>query len=206
MRRNCFKFVLTLAVILCCLPAHAQRQTMGRPSLNAYVTLGWPGVDKFGVRGGGFTWCNFGFIGCTALGADFSIFPVDYNFHTDAIYDKEGMEIAPATDEAYRYSALDITAAQGYYFRVIGTRNRALIVNLGATLNEGVRLVPDAKIIEQPVTGFVMSADPELQIEFFPFHNVSFFVSAKAKMTFVNTLKVGNWFRYGFGFGTKVYL
>lgn len=206
MRRNCFKFILALAVVFCCLPSHAQRQTPGRPSLDAYVTLGWPGTNYFGVRGGGFAWRNYSFIGCTSLGLDFSLLPADYHFTHEPIYDKDGTEIAPYGEEDYHYTAIDLTAAEGYYLRLLSTRNRALIVSLGATLHEGIRICPDAKYIEMPMTGFVLSGEPELLIEFFPFNSVSFFVSAKARMTMVNTLKVGNWFRYGFGTGLKVYL
>lgn len=206
MRRNLFKYVLVAVLLLCSVGAMAQRQTMGRPSINAYVTLGWPGLDNFGLRGGGFSWRNYDFYGCTSLGADFSLFPAKYNLFTEAIYDKDGTLIAPEVNEDYTYTAFDITAAEGYYLRVVATRSRSFIVNIGATLHEGVRLVPDAKLIDQKMTGFIMAAEPELELEFFPFHNVSFFVSAKARMCFVNTLKAGDWFRYGFGVGTKVYL
>ena len=202
--------VLCAALLSFSESASAQRQTSGRPSLDAYVTLGFPGHERFGLSGGGLSWRNYGFVGYTSLGFDLSVSESELYIFEDGKVDSQGMEVAPAYEETVYLGTVDVRAAAGYYFRLLSTRDRAFIVSLGANLTAGARVVPDVKEyydhVSYPVSGFVMGVLPELVVEVFPFRNVSVFVSGKADMTFVNTQGLGDWFRYGFGAGVKIYL
>lgn len=217
MRKSFLLCALTVALLsFPMVPCRAQRQTPGRASLDAYVSLGWPSEGKFGVTGGGLFWHSHGFIGYSAMGLDLSVKPVSFSRHTEPVYDLDGNMVAPGSDETFVYRGMDLCLSQGYYFRIVSTRDRTLIVSAGINVREGARLCPDARALGNSAAGFVLSFVPDLVVEVFPFRSVSWFASVNCEMTAVDTMVLSGakqpampscpWFRYGFHTGLKLYL
>ena len=212
------KFVFAAIVFAACfVSANAQRQTPGRPSIEGQVLFG-EGLDgkKVAVSGGTITWNNYQYLFHTSFGAEVFFHP--YKFIEEAVYDRDGNEIAPAVEHVYR--AFDITGGAGYFIRALASRNRAFILSIGANLYTGVMYCNEISQFTKPQkatgadpeyynpTGYLLHLVPEAQMEVFPFSNVSIYVSARPRITLVNGL-VGHsdngWFHFSWGSGLKFY-
>lgn len=213
-------FVLKSAVVAACVfsflvPSFAQRHTQGRPSIEGQVLFGERMDNRFvAVNGGSVTWNNYQYIGHTSLGLEFYTHPQGFTVTVPAIKDDAGNILAPEDVSVNTHRAYDITAGGGYFFRVISTRNRFFIVSVGASLYVGVRHCKEigGYVKEQNTgkhyssTGFLLNAIPEVQMEFFPFSNISLYVSARPRICIVSTLAGSyDWFHFTFGSGVKYY-
>lgn len=198
--------LLTVAVLVS-LPvaSRAQRQTPGRPSLDGYVSFG-PG---FGVAGGGFYWCNYDFVGRTHFGLD--IFREAHGFTEEAIYSSDQTMVAPESD--YEFMATDVCGSVGYLYRLLAPRSRVIVLSAGGHLLFGAKAAPEMSNFKKSTTanysavGFFMGAVPEVQLELFPFRNVSLYVSARPRLRLFSSLGGrSDWFVFSSSFGAKVYL
>ena len=210
------KALTAAALMLCLVPAaHAQRQTMGRPSIEGQVIFG-EAMDykKVAVNGGSVTWNNYQYLGHTSIGLEFYTHPYDFVTVEDPIYDKDGSIIFPGATFVDTYRSFDITVGGGYFIRVLSTRNRALIFSVGASAYLGVRYCKEiSSYVKDETTGkhygsvgFLINIIPEAQLEVFPFSNVSLFASARPRFQVWDTMAGKyNWFRFTWGGGLKYY-
>ena len=211
------KRALTLIVVLICtsfiLPfaGWSQRQTAGRPSINAQVLFG-DGMRKGSVAVTGFnaTWSGYQRRTYFSTGIDFQTHP--YNSPVAAIYDSDGVEIAPASD--YTMRCYDVQAGAGFFVRAVSTRNRVFILSVGGSLYLGARIANEMKQFVKDKNsekkyngvGFIMYLMPEMVAEVFPFNNVSLFLSVRPRIRLVDgTGGQYGWFKFGAGFGVKYY-
>jgi len=195
-------------------PSFAQRQTYGRTSVEAYGSFGEIHANGymgyFLPAGGGFNVSKYDYNWRWVLGADVLCSPHDYN--EEAIYDKEGNLIAKS--QYHILESTEICGAAGFLYRVWATRSRSLCVSAGASLLLGIKAVPEMGKFYNPLTGdycktvgFFLAGMPEIQVEYFPFTNISFFGSLRPRMRMVEVLPgKSGWFRMNMAFGAKIYL
>lgn len=211
-------FLLLIGCVLACAACpsvFAQRQTSGRPSIDGKMLVG-VGSYKGPVyaAGGEIDWCNYRYLGHTAIG--FSVLLAPKNFTEPAIYSGDGEnKVLIAPENPHDMESIDMTMRGGYYFRLLSTRSRSVILSAGVCGNAGISwckqmssFVKDAeKDKRYGEVGFLLGVSPELLLEFFPFQNASLYLSAEPRIDIVNTLACkGNWFRFYFGAGFKYYL
>lgn len=193
-------FLLVLcfcAGVLC----RAQRQTPGRPSIDATFTF--DPIGK-GVYGGSVMWSNYQYLGHTSLGLEAMSHP--YYYTLPEVVLEDGTVVAE--EERLTLRCVDVTAGGGYFIRIVGTRSRSVILSAGINGFIGVRHCSGLSEYTKKKTGLLMYLVPELQLEVFPFSNVSLFVSVRPRMEVLNVVIAGAypWFNLNFGAGLKVYL
>ena len=204
-------FLFGAALLLVCFGASAQRQTPGRPSVEAYGSLAVSNPAYMG--GGGAFWCNHYFNGHTLFGLDY--LREHHGFYRDAVYAKDGetMVEAPIAD---RFWSNDICGSIGYMFRIWAPRSRVVVFSAGGSLLAGIRYAPEMEAYPVEVggdkmfspVGFYMGLVPEVQFEVFPFRNVSLYLSARPRARIYCSLggKDDGWFLFTSAFGLKLYL
>ena len=200
----------SIVFLLLSVEAGAQRQTPGRPSLNAQVVM-IPGAERMvAVGGGSVSWCSYQPTGHLALGAEVMYHP--YYLTLPEMLDDDGFVVAP--EEHLTLSAIDAGLGGGYFLRLLSTRNRAFIVSAGVSGFVGFRNCSALSRYEKPdgktykPNGLILYFVPELQMEVFPFSNISLFVSARPRLEALNLIIGGSypWFRFTWGGGLKFYL
>ena len=203
-------FALAVFFVVGLFPAFGQRQTNGRPSIEGQVLFG-EGMDykTVAVNGGSVTWNNYQYLGHTSLGVE--VFTHPYDFVLPAEYDGDIL-IIPELVETFR--AYDLTVGGGYFIRALSTRSRTLILSVGASIYAGVRYCREVGTYVKDESsgkkyssvGFLLNAIPEVQLEVFPFSNVSLYASARPRVCILSTLSGQyGWFRFSWGGGVKYY-
>lgn len=190
----------------------AQRQTPGRPAIEASVTFGGITGKPFFPTGGNVAWLSHQSLGHTSIGIDFNVTPSWYDFHRDAEFDDQGIILNPEVNERFNFDTYDVTAGIGYYFRLLAPRSRICILSAGAVLQFGVRCSP---FMSQFVksngknynsVGFLSTLMPELKFEFFPSTNCSLYLSCRGKIRLINGYGAsGDFARLYMGFGSVYY-
>lgn len=193
--------------LLLSLPALAQRQTPGRPSVEGSVLLGVS--PKFAAVGGSAFWCNHYYGGHTVLGLDVLSSP--HRLHEDAVYASDGTEVAPALDHSL--TGIQAAFVAGYRFRLIAPRSRVFILSGGADILVGAKYCEEMGSFVKSdgnayaKTGFFLGAAPELKAEVFPFRNVSLFVAARPRVRILCGLGGSDdWFTMSLRAGVAYYL
>lgn len=190
-----------LSVTFC----HAQRQTPGRPSLDLYASFGTASAVP---AGGGFFWCNYDYSGRTCLGLD--VFR-EWHGYTEPAIITGGKEVAP--EENYEFVSTDICASVGYMFRVLAPRSRFFILSAGGHALVGIKYLPDMSSFMKSddkaysSVGFYLGVVPEVQMELFPFRNVSLYGSVRPRARAISSMGGRDrWFNLSFAGGVKIYL
>ena len=202
--------VLALCGLLLLLPlsALAQRQTSGRPSLDLYGTLNLDQGVKF--AGGGFSWCNYDFRGRTVIGIDVYR---EYHGYTEAAVVSNGEIVAP--EVTHDFMATDACGSVGYMFRLLAPRSRWIILSAGGHLLAGVKYVPEMKQFKKSNTGknysavgFYLGLVPDVQVEVFPFKNVSLFAGFRPRARLVSGMGGFDreWYSLSVVSGLKIYM
>lgn len=198
---------LLLSVLLSA-PARCQRQTSGRPSFDAYVNFAFDG--GFRVAGGGALWCNYDYLGRTTLGLD--VFSEGHSFTEEAVV-SNGELVAP--EILHEFVATDVCADVGYLFRLLSPRSRAVILSAGGHMLVGAKYAPEMSGFYKDggsekrysQVGFFLGLVPEMQLEVFPFRNVSVYVSARPRVRLFSGLGGSDgWLALSGAAGFKVYL
>lgn len=185
--------------------ADAQRQTPGRPSFDAYASFGSTG---FIPAGGGLLWCNYDFIGHTAIGVD--VFRDPHSFTEEPVYSGSEM-VAP--EMRHDFMSTDMSVSVGYLFRALAPRSRAVILSAGGHLYMGAKYAPEMKqfmrdnIRRHSQAGFIIGVIPEVQFEVFLSRNVSFYGAARPRLRFYSALAgESSWVCMSGAAGLKIYL
>ena len=211
-------FILVFAAALSCTCAFAQRQTPGRFSVEAYGSVG-KGFNPlsleyqeiFAFNGGGLNLSYYDYSGRMVYGVDAFMQP--HCLVEEAIEDNSGNLIAP--EETHYMQAVNYSASAGYLYRLWGLRSRALTLSAGASLLVGASVCEDLSLYHKSArvsemnapVGFYLAAVPEVQLECFPFRNLSVYASFRPRMRFVDTLAgKSDWLLLSGSFGLKVYL
>lgn len=186
----------------------AQRQTSGRPSLDVYGSFSLDGGMKF--AGGGFSWCQYDFVGRTAIGLD--VFREYHGYTEAAVYDSKGEVLAP--EVSYDFVSTDACGSLGYMFRLLAPRSRWVILSAGGHLLAGVKYVPEMAGFQKSSNknyssvGFYLGLVPDVQLEVFPLKNVSLYAGFRPRVRILST--VGgydrNWYCLSVSTGLKFYL
>ena len=210
-------FFSLLVVLIAVTGAYAQRQTPGRFSLEAYGGIGKgvipdsPEIPVFiGMNNAGIALSYYDYSGRMVYGLDAFMQP--HTFVDVAIYDREGNEIAP--EESHAMTSVNYCVSAGYLYRLWGLRSRTLTLSVGGSLFIGASVCeqiasyykePTSSDFNSPV-GFYMALAPEVQLECFPFRNMSLFASFKPRMRFLDTLAgKSDWLLANGTFGLKYY-
>lgn len=208
MKRIChLSFLLAfLPALIFPVSAVAQRQTPGRPSVEAYMNIS--GVP-FGTAGGGAAWCNYNYNGHTVLGLDVYVHP--RSLEEGAIV-MDGEQVAPAV--MHTLGCEDICFMGGYFWRLLAPRSRVVILSAGVTGLVGVShcgaiasFYNESKGSNYGPVGFVLGVMPELKLEAFPLRSASVYVSARPRVRIISTLGGGDrWLQLNYCLGVRYYL
>ena len=211
--KRIFVFVaLSLSALFWSLPASAQRQTPGRPSIEASAVVG-PTYGKpypVSVTGANFTFRQYLRVSNWSVGVDYLMNPY-YQFVIPAEY-LDDVIVVPEKD--YPFLVHDINFLAGYTVRLWAPRSRVVALSLGASISLGARIAPGLDKCQdykktypmEGIAGFIFGMIPEFQFEVFPFRNASFFAAARPRIQFLSTLKGEcNWFCMTGAFGMRYY-
>lgn len=212
MRNLHFRSAASLACLLLSaflsVPGMCQRQTSGRPSIDGYVNFAFDG--GFRVAGGGVAWCNYDYMGRTTLGLD--VFSNGHTYTEEAVV-TNGEVVAP--EIVHKFYATDVCANIGYMFRLLAPRSRAVILSAGGHLLVGAKYAPEMSEFYKDKgankrysqVGFLLGLMPEMQLEVFPFRNVSLYASVCPRARIFSGLGgKDKWFVLSGAAGFKVYL
>ena len=210
MRTSCFLRGLLLCGFLLSfsLEGMCQRQTSGRPSFDGYVNFGFGNGTPFRIAGGGVSWCNYDFMGRTALGLDVFTEPL---YYTEPAVITNGEVVAP--EIPWSFMATDICGSVGYMFRLLSPRNRSVILSAGAHLLLGAKYCPEMAGFKKSgeknysQVGFFLGLVPDVQLEVFPFRNVSLYAGFRPRARLVSGIGGSDkWLTLSATAGFKVYL
>lgn len=222
--RRLFGFLIVGCLLLCPVSLFAQRQTNGRPSVDAFMSFSTLTGDRFGLAGGGANWNMYRYASRVSWGVDVSALSLGVNLHADAQYDNTGTMIFPEENHSYEHLAYDITAGGGYHLRLLAPRSRVVILSAGVNGYAGVRYCSElSRYLKSDFdstvtkgsssdeslskTAFVLNFVPEVLFEAFPFRNFSVAVSLRPRMNVIYSGKGDcDWLKLYLGFGAKYYL
>ena len=214
------KRVLAICIAAACfalsVDCFAQRQTPGRPSINASAVFG-KGFDgkMVGINGGIISWSNYQYRTHLTYSLEFNTHP--FEIYSPAVFaDLNGQEVLISPEVNDELRCFDLSAGGGYFLRLLGTRNRVFVISGGLSCFVGLRNCEalkeyeyegkDGKYKNYPGNGLIIYFVPEIQMEVFPFRNVSIFASARPHLEVLSTIAKYPWFTFNWGVGLKFYL
>lgn len=192
--RNLRKSLVALLVTLAAasVPAMAQRQTVGRPAVDASVLFGRTNGSAFTFTGASVGWVSHLNRGQILRGLMVSEKPCEYHYVVEEEYDSSGNLVNPGIDDLHEFDVCDIQAGLGYHVRLLAPRSRVVILSAGAGLYAGVRYgkevtafpkdsdKPDGPRLKS--VGFVVTLVPEVKLEAFPLRNASVYLSCRPSL------------------------
>lgn len=184
--------------------AHAQRQAAGRSAVGFQAGCG-PGLN------GGVRWDLFGLSGSE---------------YVDLCYAGRPFMVSEEGTDDYEVQSSEVTLGIGYMHRLLSTRSRSAVLSAGGGLGIGVVYALDLPLgggVYDDHYGVMAELMPEVDMEVFPFRNVSLFAMVRPKIRISETLgavekkKVGGervstgvvlhrpWFNLTAGVGLRFY-